>query len=517
MKQDKENDNRITLLLFILLLVMAGASASLFFSLHDDEDMSHRKMNGAYTMPQVVNLTADELLRQITVGYNIGSSLDSYPSTGRNDGTHDSAYYETCWGNPVITKEFVGALKRAGFNAIRLPVTWSYNTYHEDGKLTIRQEWLDRVAEVVDYALDYELYVILDSHHDEAIIWADLEDIDKVSGNLSDLWTQIAAHFQDYDQRLVFESFNEINTKDNSRQFQASSAEAVNILNQLFVDTVRAAGGNNANRILICDTYLSETTDDVLNGFILPEDTADNRLAVSVHSYDTSYNQDIKSFFDKLQEHSERLGVPIVITEFGTPNSFVPAEYRSNHAGNYIACANDYNIKCFWWDDGNDYKLFHRDSGEPAFEDIIESLMNPAEFHTSKIATSVFDSIESYSYASISPSTGALEDFPDGALTLNPAKQGMPVLPDYGYRISLGTSGAGDGLRLSGLCFYDAHHNPVAYHPLEDELFYDITPPENASYMRITFFNPLGYRSLEDYFSYFEKGELCLEITEYIK
>lgn len=138
--------------------------------------------------------------------------------------------------------------------------------------------------------------MILDSHHDEAIIWADLEDIDKVSGNLSDLWTQIAAHFQDYDQRLVFESFNEINTKDNSRQFQAPSAEAVNILNQLFVDTVRAAGGNNANRILICDTYLSETTDDVLNGFILPEDTADNRLAVSVHSYDTSYNQDIKSF-----------------------------------------------------------------------------------------------------------------------------------------------------------------------------------------------------------------------------
>lgn len=515
MKQDK--DKRITLLLFILLLVTAGASASLFFSLHDDEDMFHPKTNGANARSQVVNLTADELLRQITVGYNIGCSLDSCPSTGRNDGTHNSAYYETYWGNPVITKEFVGTIKRAGFNAIRLPVTWSYNTYHEDSRLAIRQEWLDRVAEVVDYALDYDLYVVLDSHHDEAIIWADLEDIDKVSGNLRDLWAQIAEHFQDYDEHLIFESFNEINTKDNSWQFQESSVEAVNILNQLFVDTVRAAGGNNASRILLCGTYLSGTTDNIFNGFILPEDTADNRLAVSVHSYNSSYNQDIKHFFDKLQEHSEQLGVPIVITEFGTSNSFVPAEYRSNHAGNYIACANDYNIKCFWWDDGNDYKLFYRESGEPAYEDIIESLMNPAEFHTSKIATNIFDSIESYSYASISPSTGALEDFPDGALTLNPGKQGLPVLPDYGYRISLNTSGAGDGLRLSGLCFYDIYHNTVAYHPLENELFYDITPPENASYMRITFFNPLGYRSLEDYFSYFEKGELCLEITEYVK
>ena len=41
MKQNKKN--RTTLLLFVLLLVMAGASASIYLSLQDDEDMYRSK------------------------------------------------------------------------------------------------------------------------------------------------------------------------------------------------------------------------------------------------------------------------------------------------------------------------------------------------------------------------------------------------------------------------------------------------------------------------------------------
>lgn len=516
----RNRDKRITLLLCILLLVTAAAFASVLKSQQDAENMylsEAGSTSASHVEPPTAELTAEEFLNHITVGYNIGNSLDSCPDTEPNSDTYDSAYYETYWGNPVITKEYISALKRSGFNAIRLPVTWSYNTYYQDGRLVIRDEWLERVGEVVDYALSCNLYVVLDSHHDESIIWADMDDIDKVSGNLQDLWTQIADYFKDYDEHLVFESFNEINSKDNSWRSDEASINATNILNQLFVDTVRAGGGKNSSRILICDTCLSETTDEVLNGFELPDDIAENRLAISVHSYNSSYNQDIKTFFEKLQKYSRHFGVPIVITEFGTSDSFVPAEYRPNHAGNYIACANEYDIKCFWWDDGDDYMLFDRNSCEPVYEDIVESLMNPAEFNTNTLATNIFDSIESYSYASISPLTGKLEDCPDGALTLNPGKQGLPVTYGYGYHISLNVSGNGDGLRLSSLCFYDAHQNRIAYQILNQELSYDITPPENASFMRITFYNPWGYRSLEEYISYFEKEELSLEIMEYMK
>lgn len=518
MKRKRTGANRITLLLCILLLVTSVASIAVLINQQAEENLYYSKTADTTNAGrQTVKLTADEFLDRITVGYNIGNSLDSCPETAPGDGIHDSSYYETYQGNPVISKEYITALRRSGFNTIRLPVSWSCNTYRENNRLVIREEWLALITEIVDDALAQNIYVILDSHHNTSITWADMNDIDQVSDNVRDLWTQIAEHFRDYDNRLIFESSNEINTKDDNWQYNEDSIEAVNILNQLFVDTVRACGEKNAGRILFCNTYLNETTDTILDGFVLPDDSACNKLAVSVHSYHSSYNQDIKIFFEKLQNYSKQFGAPIVITEFGTSDSFVPAEYRSNHAGNYIACANEYNIKCFWWDDGGDYRLFDRTTNEPVHEDIVDSLMNPAEFNTNKVSITTFDSIENYAYAAISPLTGKLETFSDGALTLNPDKQGFPVTYGYGYHISLSTTGNGDGLRLSGLCFYDSHQNLTAYHPLDQELFYDITPTQTDAFIRISLHNPWEHCSLEEFISFFEKGELRLEITQYIK
>lgn len=452
-------NKKITILLLLLLIVTAGASVFVIENRQDDKTVNYIEEN----TPRLYGLTARNLLDSITVGYNIGHSLDSCPECSTDSAISDTAHYETYYGNPVIEKEFFAAIKSAGFNAVRLPVSWSCNTSAADGHLIIRSAWLDRVAQVVDYAIACDLFVILNSHNDSAILWADMEDIEKVSGNLRDLWSQIAERFQGYDEKLIFESFNEISSKDQSPQFKEGSAQAANILNQLFVDTVRAEGGFNKSRILICDTYMSETTDAILNAFELPSDTVPDRLAISVHSYNPSYNQDIRNFFETLGYHAGRLGAPIIITEFGTTNSFIPADYRSNHAGNYVACADEYGIKCFWWDDGDRYKLFDRQTNEPVYEDIIESLMNPAEFKTNKVSTTAFDSIESYSYASLSPLTGMLQDAPDGALTLNPDKKGFPVLHGYGYHIRLNAFGNGEGLCLSGLCFYDAHQNFIEY------------------------------------------------------
>ena len=113
--------------------------------------------------------------------------------------------------------------------------------------------------------------------------------------------------------------------------------------------------------------------------------------------------------------------------------------------------------------------------------------------------------------------TGALESSSNGALTLNLGNQGLPVIYGYGYRIVLNATGKADGLRLSGLAFYDSHQNFVKYQPIKQALSYDITPPADASFMRICFYNPWGSRSLDEYMSYLENKELSLEVTEYIK
>ena len=463
-------------------------------------------------------LTASQLVERINVGWNLGNSLDSCVDTGRNDGTFTPSYYETAWGNPPVTKELIDSVSQAGFNTIRIPVTWYYNTYvNETGRLCIQDAWLIRVKEVIDYAIENDMYVILDSHHDSNIIWANMAYIEEVSSNVSSLWEQIATYFKDYDEHLLFESFNEINDKRNSWTYSEDSAEATNQLNQIFVDTIRNAGGYNTERILICSTYLNENSKEVLNSFVLPSDIVNDRLIIDVHSYNTSFNQDIDIQFKTLAEFSQAQNAPVIIGEFGTTDSFVPAEYRAEHAGNYIAHANDYNLKCFWWDNGSNYKLFSRTDNTIAQDEIIYQLMHPQKFETNAISTNRFNSIGYYNYANISPSTGELISSEEGSLTLNIGNLGFPIAIGYGYHITLVANDHADGIRLSGIAYYNAQGEFLSYESLNGMTSYDISPSHDACYMKISIHNGWAYRSRNDYEKYFDQNELYLEISEYKK
>jgi aryl-phospho-beta-D-glucosidase BglC (GH1 family) len=328
------------------------------------------------------SMTATDFIYDITVGINIGNALDSCATDGSNNGQHDPSYYETFWGNPITSKELVKAIHDAGFNTVRIPVTWYYNTYtDDDGNLIIRGEWLERVAEVVNYALDQDMYVILNSHHDAPIIYVSKSDIDKVSKNLNELWLQISEYFKDYDEKLVFESFNEINDKNDSWQYSIDYTDCTNTLNQIFVNTVRGTGSNNAKRVLICSTYLNEATDNILNDFILPTDTVKDKLAISVHIYNSSYGSDLDKIFNKLHTFSVKNNAPVIIDEFGTTTSFDPIELRGTQAGDFVARAADYDIKCVWWDNGKEYGLFDRTTFSITQPDVVNLLTNPAKYN----------------------------------------------------------------------------------------------------------------------------------------
>lgn len=61
------------------------------------------------------------------VGWNLGNEFEcSAPGQdgesmqiGNPDG---SIHAETAWGNPVVTKKMIQAVKKAGFNAVRIPI-----------------------------------------------------------------------------------------------------------------------------------------------------------------------------------------------------------------------------------------------------------------------------------------------------------------------------------------------------------------------------------------------------------
>ena len=59
---------------------------------------------------------AIELVKDMKVGWNLGNSLDSVGAD------------ETAWGNPKVTENLIKSVKDAGFNTIRIPVTYLNHT-----------------------------------------------------------------------------------------------------------------------------------------------------------------------------------------------------------------------------------------------------------------------------------------------------------------------------------------------------------------------------------------------------
>ncbi len=64
-------------------------------------------------------------------------------------------------------------MKKAGFNAIRVPVTWFP---HMAANGAVDNAWMQRVREVVDYVVGQGMYCILNTHHEtEYRKWEDCE------------------------------------------------------------------------------------------------------------------------------------------------------------------------------------------------------------------------------------------------------------------------------------------------------------------------------------------------------
>ncbi len=246
------------------------------------------------------NLTATQVAKEMGIGENLGNTMEAYdasncesityewpPVSGKNT-TED---YETIWGAPVTTQKIIDGMKEAGFNTVRIPVFWG-NMMENDGEYKINPELLNRVEEIVKYCRNADLYAVINIHHfDEFIIRRnDLESCKKI---FDTLWTQIAEHFKDYSDYVVFEGFNEylggnqFDKDGNLVEMRKKDAyELTNALNQTFVDAVRNTGGNNEQRILIASGYWTNIDNTTSSRFELPKDTSEDKLMVSVHYVD---------------------------------------------------------------------------------------------------------------------------------------------------------------------------------------------------------------------------------------
>lgn len=356
---------------------------------------------------------AMEFVRNMKAGWNLGNTLDAF--TGNANVGLSS---EQSWGMVPTTNEIIAAIKEAGFETIRIPVTWHNHLEKEEGSdsFSVNSDWLDRVQEVVDYGIDNGLYVIMNIHHDTAedAYYPDSAHYEQSEKYIKTVWETVAERFKDYDEHLIFESMNEPrlvgtpyewNFQEMSEECK-DSLDCINRLNQVFVDTVRASGGNNGERYLMVPGYSASLAGEDTDLFILPSDSAENKLIVSAHAY-TPYSfalqpqteggstdsfpaqggtgrSEIDYLMDRLYQRFVSQGIPVVIGEYGARNKNNNLQDRVNYYAYYVAAARAKGITCCIWDnglfggDGEQFGLFDRRMGEWAYLEIVDAIMKYA-------------------------------------------------------------------------------------------------------------------------------------------
>ena len=345
---------------------------------------------------------AMQLAAKIKLGTNIGNTMEAYGCTPAS---------ETCWGRPMVSAAYVKLVKDSGFDAIRLPVSWDQYADQKTGKIS--DAWLARVKQVVQYAVDNGLYVVVNIHWDggwlEKNITADKQEA--VNAKQKAYWEQIATALRDFDEHVLFASANEPDAPD------AAATAILESYHQTFVNAVRSTGGKNAYRVLILQAPQTniDKAADIWN--VMPTDTVAGRQMAEVHFYpfswsiqekdesyatmfyywgngfhsttDTTRNSTreeepyVDAEFARMKAKFVDHGIPVVLGEF-------EAMYRTQLTGDnlalhrasrayysqYVAQAALANgMLPFYWEIGSEVDLFNRST--PAVNDpqILDSLL----------------------------------------------------------------------------------------------------------------------------------------------
>ncbi len=353
--------------------------------------------------PTGMESSAVSIASNIYAGWNLGNSLEAPGG-------------EISWGNPPITQRLIDSIKQSGFNAIRLPCAW--NSHLSDaGTCKIKDSWLTRVKEVVDYCYNNEMYVIINIHWDggwleENPTFAMQEDVNKKQ---KAFWEQIAVYFRNYDEHLLFAGTNEVHTSTNP----VPENYVVQLsYNQTFVDAVRSTGGRNTYRTLIVQAYYTDINRAV-SKLVMSDDATADRLMAEVHYYDpwefagleanadwgtvkTLWGSDYAQYgvisswgqeswvleqFQKMKTSFVDEGYPVILGEYGAiRRSLLTGTALEHHLDSrayyfrYITQqAKNFGMVPFYWDNGATgnlgFGLFNRDDGSVFDRQALDSLL----------------------------------------------------------------------------------------------------------------------------------------------
>jgi endoglucanase len=311
-----------------------------------------------------------EAVKDMSPGWNLGNTLDAIPT-------------ETSWGNPATEAYIFDDIKNSGFKSIRLPVTWT-DHIGPAPDYKVDPEWMDRVEQVTDWALERDLYVVLNAHHD-SWMWMtkmvedpithkkSLEDYDNSIIKFEKLWQQIAERFKYKNEKLLFEVINEPD----------GTAAQVNEINSRILKVIRNSGGNNKYRLVLLPTRGTNTGAEAITKFVLPND---NYVVVTCHYYVWPFflrgaptwgnfqeRQTLENEFANLNRNFVKKGIPVIIGEYGADQSN-EAYYLWFYLDSIVQTAHKDGLTTMLWDNGTNFGGFNRTKRvwtDPVIPDII--------------------------------------------------------------------------------------------------------------------------------------------------
>lgn len=305
-------------------------------------------------------ISAIDFVKEMGFGFNTGNFLEAR-TTAIEHGVsfYDNVDVKKTWGTSEFTAQKFQKLSEVGGKSVRIPVSWSNHIIDEN--YTIDPFWMEEVKRIVDIAYRQGYYIVLNDHsmrgnlstplayHEGFITRNTPEDIAESERYIKAVWKQITAAFNNsYDEHLIFETLNEPRNEESGTEHAAkchtwiagygdsencleciADNKILNEYNQIIVDTIRESGGNNAKRFILIPG-VGTASETVRNKYFkLPDDTAQDKLIVTIHHYPLLKNlmndwikNDIKQTYAELNEKFVKKGIPIVIGEAGhTPDN----------------------------------------------------------------------------------------------------------------------------------------------------------------------------------------------------
>lgn len=316
----------------------------------------------------VTSTKSMDYMKALGNGWNLGNTFDSYDT---NLNVEDLR--ENTWGNPDVTKELIHAIKEKGFDSIRIPMTTYRRCEKVNGTYVIDEAWLARYKEVVDWAVEEGLYVMINMHHDSS--WLSNWDGNKSSEEYlryTDCWTEIADCFKNEPQQVCFETINE--PQFNKASQSNTVYNMLDTINLAAYSIIRKSGGNNGERMIVLPTYNTnqnaESLDDLYD---LIKALGDENIIATIHYYsewcfsgnlgttgfddpvnggETTSRDAVSTTFKTVYDKFIANGIGVVVGEYGLLGTNEVGEYVK-----YLECVNaiahQYGMSMMFWDAGN--------------------------------------------------------------------------------------------------------------------------------------------------------------------